>query len=326
MMTMADLAKELGVSQSTVSRVLNGNRKKISSNTINRIQAKAQEVGFVANRMAVNLRSKRSGLIGVMLPKFSANKYELGMAICQAARKHDLTPLFTFHGCSSDERLQALRTLISQNIEGLITLEANLITQPLNFPVINLFGYVPAVNSFADNHNNITQEIFLHLKALGHKKIAYIGVKSQSCNSRVVAFNRLKGNYDLEFLDECCFLYKDLSEINHIIEKIVSIPRRQRPSVIILSTDFSAFAAIKHLIELGFSVPDDFSIISYNDQQEAKYFNPPLTTVKIDQNNLAERILETLVAHIENPNQPLSHELIHGKLVIRKSTAPIISN
>lgn len=326
-MTMAELAKRLGVAQSTVSRALSETPGKIPAGTVARIRAAASEAGFVANRAAATLRTRRSGLIGVMLPAWSEHKKELGLALWQAAHRMKLTPMFMFYEGGERERRQALNILIEQNIEGLITIEARLLPPPVTLPLVNLYVDAPNVDCYVYDYDQSAREIFEHLARLGHRTLAYIG-SDDPLDPKIAAFDRNLSAFGLELPPDFRFLYSSKSPVSNggealthsIIPRLVALPSEHRPSALIFSADISAFIGIRLLHEFGFSVPGDFSVVSYNDVSEAKYFIPALTTVNTDHAGLADRLLKTLSERIRQPELPPRREFLHTELMIREST------
>ena len=332
--TIKDVAALAGVSPSTVSRTCKNNPS-ISKETKERVRRAMAELGYEPNFQASNLAAQISRSIGIILPPSPKETYENSFyletirGISHYCNAHQyISTIVT--GQNEEEILNAVRSMSrSGKVDGFIVLYSR-----VNDPVIDfLFSegllYIligkPAQYTnhtiYIDNDNLLAgQEATEYLYALGHRKIAYL---SSSLGARVLqarhaAFLRSMHQHGLKTSPAAIGCSYYLSEC---MEKHLPRFLENGITAIICNQDTLASATLTQCQQLGFQVPDDISIIGFDDLPIAACTSPPLTTIRQDRLELGKSgffALSSLFNHI-----PISTYLLHAQLIQRESTRKI---
>ena len=337
--TIRDVAALAGVSPSTVSRTCNDHHS-ISIETKMKVRQAMDQLGYeyIAPSGVVNNQSSKN--IGVILPPSSREVYEnpfyleaiRGISQFCNGRKYSSTVIT---GQNNDEILEAIQTTVSENpVDGFITLYSKEDDAIIDYLYNEGFTYVLVgkakqfVNQtiYIDNDNILGgKEATEYLINLGHKKIAYLGTE----NIMVFSSDRKAGyqmallqndlpldkSYCIEvenvFLDECEPLWKLLRSDN-------------RPTAMVVSDDILAVSLERVCNQCGISIPDDLSIVSFNDSLFAKLTSPQLTSIDVNSFQLGIEAASQLINHIENPNLVATKIIVPHSLVERESCRKLL--
>ncbi|MBW4037808.1 MAG: LacI family transcriptional regulator [Acidobacteria bacterium] len=334
--SLKDLAAHLGLSQTTVSRVINnsGHTHRISVATQKRVLAAAAEMNYKASPLARGLRSRRSQTIGVMVPEISG-----GYAATVLSGIEDVLLLsgYFYFVVSHHHRSELLRDyptlLLSRAVEGIIAVDSALDVE-LTVPVVAVSGHrrSDSILNIELDHTLAARYALEHLFRLGHRNIAFI--KGQSFSSDTQA--------------RWAAIVKVAAEIGVPIHpKLVIALEGDNPTLEpgrvathkLLSTgasftavfafnDLSAMGAIVALREAGLDVPMQVSVVGFDDILGASTNHPPLTTVRQPMQEMgraaATALLQRIDAHRSNEPQPENRHsiLVLPTFVERNSTAP----
>lgn len=221
-MTMMKLAENLGLSVATVSRVLNGcDKKRVRPELAARIREEARKAGFQPDRAAGQLRRRRSNLIGILLPSLSiVNFYsELAGELHELILKRGYFPVFAFW-IQMEEAVKAYRNIVSWRIDGLITVQPDIIEGRPEFPVVSYYNEDPRFDCLVTDSEQIFRELLEYLTSLGHRNIVWIG-----CNfdGRLPCLMRLCPEYSVKIK------YMDCDNSNRLLSSSGGIlPERKR--------------------------------------------------------------------------------------------------
>ncbi len=332
--TIKDVAALAGVSPSTVSRTCKDNPS-ISRETKEKVRKAMLQLGYEPNFQASNLASQNSKTIGIILPPSARETFEnpffletiRGISQFCNGRQY-ISTIVT--GQNSEELLGAIRTMIrSGQVDGFILLYSkadDAIIEYLNEEGL-LYVLVGKAQQFAnltiyiDNDNVLAgKEATDYLCDLGHKKIAYLG----SGSNKLFSVDRKTG-YQLSMLQHDLVAEKNymidvdgvyLDECQPLIEMLKS---EDRPTAIVVSDDILAVSLERVCIQCGLSIPDDLSIISFNDSLFARLTHPPLTSIDVNSCQLGIEAASQLINHIENPNLVATKIIVPHSLVERES-------
>lgn len=335
MATIKDVAKISGVSIKTVSRVVN-NQTDVSPETRQKVQQAILELGYQPNTMARGLVNGRTNTIGVIIPHSADYIFthpfftEVLRGIAEVLSANNVNLLLHLaHGRTPYAHLYTQR-----QVDGLI-----LMSIPLGDP--NLEGLAasgaPCIGTcrIAENDHSIrwvdadfaggVEQSMEHLISLGHRHIALLtGPKSLvSVRLREQGYrNSLKKN-DLPLVDHYILEGSFTSESgNTLAFQAMKLPHP--PSALICGDDMMAFGAIQALKELGYRVPEDVSVIGFDDVSLARFSSPPLTTIRQDTYQKGRIAAERLVSFIRGKNDSAPAQImLDTSLVIRNSTAPV---
>lgn len=331
MITIYDVAKRAGVSSTTVSKALN-NYPDVSEKTRKAILDAAEEMGYMPNSHAQSLSTKKTWSIGVMFTEDN----EVGMmhpffnAVIESFRKHAEQEGYDLIFASRNLRnrdISYLEHFLYRGVDGIIIICSDqndpqvveIINSKIPIVVIDMHGINSSV-VYSDNKTGGELAVD-HLYSLGHRKIAHIAGYSDSFvgNARVTGFKEGLEKYGLPLhegylVDGGMF---SIHEGKQAMEKLLGL--KDRPTAVFIAGDHMAIGAMEAIKDKGLSVPDDISIIGFDDIEMAKYVTPKLTTIKQDTEAIGERAGQLLVSQMVQKKKEVKTEMIPVALVERES-------
>jgi DNA-binding LacI/PurR family transcriptional regulator len=329
--TLRTLADYLGLSPASVSLVLNQapGAKAIPAATQARIIAAARELNYRPNTVARSLRRQRTFTIGVLVPEISEGYATL---VLRGIEDRLLQEGFLYFVASHRHRPDLLdeypRLLLDRSVEGLIAIDTPC-ERPLGVPVVAVSGHhkTPGVTNVVLNHDQAAGLALEHLQALGHRRIAVIKGQSFSSDTAIRwrAIREAAVRLGLELPRERVVQLEgdgNLPELGYEVTKQL-LTEAPGFTAIFAFNDLSAFGAIGALRDAGLGVPDDVSVIGFDDILAASSHNPPLTTIRQPLRRMGEIAAETVVSRIAAGTKGRGHHLVHvePELVVRASTA-----
>lgn len=339
-LTIHDIAEAVGVSQTTVSNVINGNHKRVSQKTIDKVNKVIEETGYIPNKNARALANNRSKIIGVIFPE-SKNGFmqdPFHSSIVNGVEKI-LSENNYYMMMKSIKNYEEIYTLMKNwSVEGFIILSliGNMI------PDLSKLGSVPVVfvdTSIKDKTiDNIGTDDYQgeydaasYLLQEGHKSIGYI---TYTLMTPGVLYKRFNGFKDALTASGIEFNSQDhLLEIPYIGEKNTT-PQHNKiihdlqafvkdKTALCFSADILAIEAMEILKSLGYSIPEDLSIMGFDDIYLSRFVTPKLTTMRQDIVKKGTLAAERLIEKIERPTDGVSQIEIHTELVIRDSVKKV---
>lgn len=305
--TLRMLAEQLGVSASTVSRVLNSPGDTAlrwgSAATIERIRAHAAEQGYTPNPQAASLRTARSGLVGVLVPRLQdfvlATVYE---GIEEAALEHGLSTFVTNSLDDPDAQRQRARMMIDRRVDGMIVGDAH-----LDHAVVDEIAArgvpVVLVSRRAGTHPSATCDdvqggrlVGEHLVRTGRTRPAIIAGQAFASTARdrtqgaVEAFAEAGIDVPAERVVHGPF---DAAGGRAAVETLLAAG--DPPDAIFATNDFAAIGALGALRDHGLRVPDDVALVGYNDTPLASEILVPLTTIRSPMHQMGRSAVELLI-------------------------------
>ena len=324
---MADVAREAGVSGQTVSRVANGHTN-VDAETRARVTAAMQSLGYRPNSAARALRSGRFRSIGVIMFTLSTvgNMRTLeGIATAASTAGYSIT-LLSVAQKTQDEVSNAFNRLSEQAVDGvIIVIEAHLINEstfelPSGLPVVVVDSTArdrfPVVDTDQGEGARLATG---HLLDLGHPTVHHISGPPESYSAERrrdawAATLRERG------ADVPPVLVGDWTTESGY-ELGLELARDASVTAIFAGNDQMALGLLRALHEVGRAVPDDVSVVGFDDMEESSSFWPPLTTVRQFFGTVGRRSVEALLEQVEGGDA--DHDLLVGtELVVRSSTAP----
>jgi len=329
---LRELAEHLGLSVATVSLVMNRSpaAKSIPQHTQARVRAAARALNYRPNVMARMLRQQRSFTIGVIVPEISEGYAAL---VLSGIEDHLLQEGYFYFVVSHRHRADLIeeypRLLEQRAVEGLILVDST--CQPgLPLPIVAVSGHkhVPGVTNISLNHSRAARLALDHLASLGHRQIAFIKGQAFSSDTEVRWKAVRAAAQELGLTVEEALTVQLESESptpQPGYELTLRLARSARPfSALFAFNDISAMGAIRALREAGRRVPEDVSVIGFDDIQSAAYQNPGLTTIRQPLRQMGMTAAETLVRRItaqKNAEYP-RNIMVEPELIVRGSTAP----
>lgn len=329
----SDVARLAGVSQKTVSRVMN-DEAHVREDVRQRVLAAARELGYRRNNQARALNSGRTNRIGVVsLGTALFGPSSLLVAFERAARStgFTLSVINTFEGDAGGIP-GAIDSLLEEGVDGIIIsepIDEGPLPVAVDVPVLTLDGFpgltAPCVITSGDSGDRAGYAATRHLLSLGHRHIRHLAGPQRwwSARGRAEGWARAMREVGLAAMP---FIEGDWSPASgYVASRTLALDREM--TAVFAANDDMAIGLIRALAESGRSVPNDVSVMGVDDIPSAAYLNPPLTTVAQDFDRMAVDGLRRLVAKIERPaaedTWPEEPDAVH--LIIRNSTAPIIS-
>ncbi|MDJ6542175.1 LacI family DNA-binding transcriptional regulator [Salmonella enterica] len=324
--TLYDVARYSGVSYQTVSRVIN-KASNVSEKTRNKVEATMTELNYVPNRGAQLLAGKLSHTFGLATSDLSLHAPSKTVAaVKKRADDFQFNVVISMVDVADRETCSmAVKHLLSHRVDGLIV---NIPLEDADAMFIQqICGDVPVlfldvspdlkVDHIIFNPDQGTRLGVEHLLNLGHRNIVLLSgpLSSVSARLRHECWTKHLSAYDLKPAE---VLYGDWSSFSGYREVSRMITGGCKPDAILAANDQMALGALRALSESGYSVPDDVSVIGYDDTEDSACFTPPLTTIKHDFNKLGSSCVEHLLALIKGESR--DSVLLPVTLVKRKTT------
>jgi LacI family transcriptional regulator len=336
--TMTDIAKLTGVSQSTVSLVLNNaSGAKFSDTTRDKVLRAAQELGYRMTQREPVAAFESEGernLIVYLADEISTSPHpvvSIDGARDAAFANGRMLAVYSTHGNAEIEARVLDATLGNPNVLGVIY--ATVYTRRVTLPAA--LGKVPTVllncyTSDANVSSVVPAEVAGghtatdHLLAAGHKRIGYINGEpwQDAARDRLKGYRTALATADLPFAPELV-REGDWSPGTGFEETLSLMREPNPPTAIFCANDLMALGAIEALKQLGLRVPDDVSVLGYDDQEIARHTHPPLSTVVLPNYELGRWAVETLLQEEQNraAGAPVRHRTVKldGPLIERGS-------
>jgi LacI family transcriptional regulator len=327
--TIKDVARASGVSYATVSRVLNG-YEFVRETTRNRVMEAVERLGYVANLQARSLVSGRSQIIGLLVPNLD-NGYvgTIAQGIDrELIRTNYDVMLYTSHRHPDKESFY-VSTIANGLTEGLLLVAPLVPTTYLNALREQNFPYVLIDQADATENSSVVEatnwqgayEATRYLSQLGHTRIAFIkGARAvRSAIDRFQGYKAALVDCDIPFREELVTEGDYQQQTGYEITKSLLQSVDPLPTAIFASNDLSAFGAMDAAREFGLRIPDDISIIGFDDIPQASFVYPKLTTVRQPLEQMGQVAVKMLLEQIEDQNRPPQRVVLATQLVIRDS-------
>src|SRR5215469_5130865 len=330
--TIHDIAAEANVSVATVSRVLNG-RDHVAPETRERISRIVRERGYSVNRSARSLQDGRTGLIGLLVPLVHPNYFSTIVAgVTEALNDHDLRAILSPTEHKHDREVTLLDRLMHGMADGALVVlpeESNaelerLLDSDYNFVVIDprlpLDARIPAVS--AANTSGADQ-VTRHLLDLGHRRIAAItGPRDwQATEERRRGYHAALASAGI-LPDPALEIEADFEIPGADRAAQVLLNRPDPPTAIFAFNDNLAIGTIQAARAYGLRVPEDLSVVGFDDSEHASLITPALTTVRQPLAEMGRTAVNLLRRLIDGQRVETLHVELGTRLVVRDSTAP----
>ncbi|MDZ7725360.1 MAG: LacI family DNA-binding transcriptional regulator [candidate division KSB1 bacterium] len=334
--TLQTIASDLGVSPTTVSRVLNhkADQYRISKTTRELVFSKARELHFIPNPMARGLKMQKTQTIGLVIPDISNPFFaSIAKSVEQEARKYKYSIIL----CDSQEDMEteyaSLSLLEQRKVDGMIIapvgLQGGAIEQIHHggTPVVIVDRYfpntdVPFVGS--DNYKGAYHAVQYLIKA-GHRHIAFIqGIPDTTPNiDRLRGYRDALQASDLPFNDTL-IVGDSFGEENGYLEMKILARHHPRPTAVFAASNLISLGALKALAEKGLYVPDDISMISFDEQPYSNLLKTPMTTVAQQNMEIGQIAVKILFRQISNTKLEFNKNItLSTKMIVRDSVKRI---
>lgn len=334
--TLRDVARAANVATGTVSMVLN-NSPSIAPATQEHVRAIIQELGYVYDRAAGNLRNKRSNIVGVsMCNLLNPYFFELLAQIQKVVTGMQRVPILGDNEEDATHQDSFLRTLLEYKVEGIfVTPTIGTTAKQLNtalswgIPMVQVTRYVPGVQADYVGSDNLqaTELTTQHLIGLKHKRIAFVGNNPDTSTGRdrYAGFINTMRKARIAVQDDYVVTCLATRE-NGFAAAAQLMALKTPPTAIVCFDDEIAFGVMLGLRHLGKEPGRDCAIVGAVDVGEARLWQPGLTSVAINQQEIAQEAGRMLAARMENPDKPIERHLVAPRLVVRGSCGAMVKS
>lgn len=331
---MRDVAELAGVSQPTVSRVLNKNNTQvpISQETRQRVNDAVKELGYRPNVIARSLRTQRTQTVALMIADISNSFYHpIARAVQDVARQYDYEVVISNSDHIYEHEKHFCEIVLRRGVDGAILVPIHLTNQDLDhyvsqthIPFVVLGHHIDHPNIdvvYMDDERATYETTGWLIAERGHTRIGYLGVPDilPPGPRRLRGFKRAMREAGLK-IDPRFILQGDftLEGGKRVAQRMVQ--KGKLPSALLVANDLMAIGVILALQDAGLKVPDDVAVVGFDDIPETTIVRPTLTTIVQNSRDIGEKLATALFERIENPNisQRRVFESSH-KLIVRES-------
>ncbi len=334
--TLDNIADLVGVSRTTISRVLTGQSKKyrISERTTELVQKTARQLGYVPDQLARALRTKRTNTMGLVIPDISNPFFStIARNIEIQARKVGSSIILADSQEDTQLEIDSIRLLQSRKVDGLLICPvgeershlARIVDSGL--PMVIIDRYFPELKCayvVSDNYRGALEAVE-YFFSMNHRSIGYIQgrLRTSVNNDRIRGYRDAHANQGLT-VDESLIVGDSFGKRNGYIGAKILLAKKTRPTAIFAASNLISLGAMTAIREEGLSIPEDISIISFDDQPYSEYLATPMTTVVQQTSETGEIAFRLLQAQINQiGSQSTEGIVLPTELVYRKSVKKI---
>jgi DNA-binding LacI/PurR family transcriptional regulator len=329
--TIQDVARAAGVAASTVSRYLNG-QLRVSPATEARVLAAVRQLGYVPNAQARNLASRRSGVIGLVVPELRSPYFgEIADFVVEAVERHGRLVLLCSTRSQEARQSAYIDLLATGAIDGMLYLGSFRSNERLaaairgGLPVVvvdePIAGLPPVHTVIMDDYAGGYQAAS-YLVALGHRRIAFVSGPSElgSVQERHRGYCDAlrKGGIDP---DQQITLSGHFTEQSGMSALPHLLAAAEPPTAAFVPSDYIALGVLSAAEANGIRVPQDLSIVGFDDIRFSQYVRPRLTTIRSPLDRLAQTGVDLLFERLGGEDAART-EVLPVELVVRESAAP----
>lgn len=326
--TIRDVAERAGVSVATVSKVIN-QRYGVAADTFARVRAVIDELGYEASLVAQSLRNHRTNVIGILVADLEPFSTELLKGAADAIRGSGFELVVYSAGGRVGSNVGWERRYLSRLsgtlVDGAVLVTPTVVDVRYGAPIVAVDPHtgptdLPTIDSDNPRGAQLATE---HLLELGHRRIAMLTGRPDLQSARL----REQGYRDAmaaagvpvdERLVEDGGYDPDVSAAS--ARRLLALP--DPPTAVFAANDISAIATIATATELGLRVPDDLSVVGFDDVPESVLCAPPLTTVHQPIREMGQSAIDLLIRLIRGESEERTHLTLATNLVVRQSTRP----
>ena len=328
---LKQLSERLNLSQTTISLVLNHspNAKSIPAHTRERIREAAIKYRYRPNYFARSLRRSKSMSIGVVVPDMSDGYFTLLMhAVERYLIKSKYFYFMASHFRNPDMTQEYVQMLLERAVDGLLLLDTPAKIEA-KVPIVAISAHNPApeATNIVLDHDLAAELALKHLQELGHKRIAFMRGPENISDAHYRWQSILKAAKSLGITIDPK-LTVTLPELDqtpvHGYKAMKKLLRATRDfTAIFCFNDICAFGAIRAIDDARLRVPEDISVVGFDDIASAEYHQPSLTTVRQPLREMGARGAKILLDRINYPNRKFPTEVVmKPELIVRESTGP----
>jgi DNA-binding LacI/PurR family transcriptional regulator len=329
-MKIQEVARRARVSTATVSRTIN-NPSLVNPKTAKRVWKAIEELRYYPNTQARSLVSGRSRILGLIVSDITNPFFpELIKGFEDVAIQHGYEILISSTNYDSARMAICVRRMLERKVEGVAIMtsemDKHLVDQfaNRNVPMVFLDVGPPGehVSNIVVDYAMGINEAVDHLLSLGHRRIGFIGGPAglKSARIRRIAFLRSLGHHGID-RDARLVEAGDHTVDGGLAAMTRMLDSRCAATAVLASNDLTAIGMMRAVRRAGLVVPRDISVVGFDDIRLAEFTEPPLTTVRLSRQDLAERAFDALLSELEGKPRPPENK-VETHLVVRETTCP----
>jgi LacI family transcriptional regulator len=326
--TLKMLAAHLHLDPATVSVVLNDvPGRSIPETTRERIRAAAQKFNYQPSFVARSLRNRRTMTVGILVPVLADGYHaEVMSGIGDRLLDRNYFYFIAHHRHRPDLIERYPRMLLSRGAEGIIAVDT-LLSHQLMVPTVTVAGHgkIKGITNVVLDHKSAAEQTLQHLTALGHRDIAFMRGQPFSSDSDVrwTSLTRVARDLGISIRPELTIqLSEDLTspELGYpVVQRLLAYHRRF--TAIVCFNDMAAIGAIRALHDAQLRVPQDISVVGFDDIPQAAFQMPSLTTIRQPLHSMGRLAADVLLEHLATKSSVPGEVSVEPLLVIRETTA-----
>lgn len=324
------LAEYLDLSPATVSVVLNNvPGRSISEPTRERIREAAKKFNYRPSLVAQSLRRKQSFTVGILLPELSDGYHsQVSSGIADHLIREGYFYLIAHHRHRADLVEEYSHMLMSRGAEGIVAIDTHFIKPPA-VPTVAVAGHT-AMNGVVNvvlDHERAAYLTLKHLHGLGHRKIAFIRGQPNSSDTEIrwktlcEAAERFGIQVRTELAPQL-MLDETTPQLTYPLVEELARKHRGEFTAIVCFNDIAAIGAIRALHDAGLRVPEDVSVVGFDDIRMAAFSTPSITTIRQPLQQMGEKAAQILLSRMSGKMEHPDEVAVEPELVIRESTLP----
>lgn len=332
--TIKDVARVANVAPSTVSRVI-ANSPRISEKTKERVREVMDQLGYHPNFIARSLASQSTRAIGLVMPSSTDVVFQNPFfpTVLTGLSEGAHSKQYALHmttGKTEDEIFDGVVAMVQGGrVDGVVLLYSKVEDKVIAYLRERDFPFVVIGKPFKDDDNisyvdndnfKAGKEVTEHLIQLGHDRIGFIGGNLDLVVTveRLLGYEKALRNSGLSLVDDYIVNDEFLRESGQdAVKELLSL--ENPPTAMVVADDLMALGVLNKLDEMGIAVPEDISIVSFNNVLIAEMARPPLTSVDINIFDLGYQAAKSLIQKIENPEEPNKRIIVPFQIVKRFS-------
>ena len=331
-MKIRDIAKLAGVSTATVSHVINSTRF-VSDEVKQKVQQVIKSNGYTPNAHARNLAMQRNHTFGLILSDLSNPFFpELVKSIQECANQKGYEITLANTNYDAERTLASVQRMLEQRVSGVAVMTSEmdaalaerLAAHEIGVVFLDVGKVGPYVSNIAVNYEKGIRAGVEHLLELGHRRIAYISgpQRLKSAQRRLLAFTKTIRKHESE-----PFIFEgDFKATGGQQAVAAMLLQKQRPTAIVAANDLMAMGAMRELRKAGLRVPEDISVVGFDDILFAELADPPLTTVALPREEIGRAAVEALLHTVTSDSKEGREYKITPKLIVRESTGTVAAS
>jgi DNA-binding LacI/PurR family transcriptional regulator len=331
--SIKDIARAANVSHPTVSRALSYSPL-VKGETAQRIRQIAASLGYRPSAIARSLATKKTKTIGVVVTTI-ADPFiaDVISGVEETANDHGYSVFLANSNANPDREVKVVHSFHERRVDGILVTASRVgalyvpLLSQLKVPIVLINNQHPDepdefIYSVTIDNIKASTQVMKHLIGLGHRRIAYIGDRAgfQSDTERFAGYRQALAFAGYPFLPELVVHGDGKPEGGHqAMEQLLSL--RHPPTAVFCYNDMSALGALRALYGHGIKVPDDLSLVGFDDLAIASYTSPLLTTVGQPKQQMGSMAMEMMLKLLSGVDSKTNIK-VEGELIIRESTAP----